>query len=149
MGSEGSSNGVVVITTKTGKLGAPRGSTTIPMWVREGAEAFTGYDPTPQQQAKCVVSVLCQCRGTFCRTGIRCTIRAAWSVALPYWIIEGAGTNNLGVAQGSSPLADPSLYNYQNYRILKANQAGTNWWKTIFRPALTQNHEMTISGATR
>ena len=46
------------------------------------------------------------------------------------------------------PAANPALYNLENYRILKANQAGTNWWKLLFKPALTQNNQLSISGAT-
>jgi TonB-linked SusC/RagA family outer membrane protein len=46
------------------------------------------------------------------------------------------------------PAADPSLYDLNSYRILKANKAGTNWWKALYQPALTQNHQLALSGAT-
>ncbi|HEY2722866.1 MAG TPA: SusC/RagA family TonB-linked outer membrane protein, partial [Chitinophagaceae bacterium] len=68
------------------------------------------------------------------------------SHVLPDYIVEGP-TPNLGVAAGD-PAANPSLYNFTNYRILKANQQGTNWWKTIFKPSFVQNHQLSISGAS-
>jgi hypothetical protein len=35
-----------------------------------------------------------------------------------------------------------------NYRILKTNKSGTDWFGEIFQPAFTQNHQLTLSGAT-
>ncbi len=61
-------------------------------------------------------------------------------------IEDESGTGNLGVTAGNQQ-ANPSLYNLQNYRILQGNKAGTNWWSALFRPALTQNHNLTLSGA--
>jgi TonB-linked SusC/RagA family outer membrane protein len=141
-GAEGS-NGVVVITTKTGKLGAPRFD--YDSYVGEEVPKHLPKTIAPQQQANALYSSFQVAGMQFADYTMYDT--SSGSVALPYWIIEGTSTNNLGVSQNSL-LAAPSLYNYQNYRILKANQAGTNWWTSIFRPALTQNHEMTISGAT-
>jgi TonB-linked SusC/RagA family outer membrane protein len=65
---------------------------------------------------------------------------------LPDYIIEGS-TPNLGVS-ANDPAADPSLYNFVTYRILQANKSGTDWWKTLFKPAFIQNHQLAISGAT-
>jgi TonB-linked SusC/RagA family outer membrane protein len=141
-GAEGS-NGVVVITTKTGKLGAPRFDYN--SYVGEEVPRHLPKTITPQQQANALYSSFQVAGMPFADYTMYDT--SSGGVALPYWIIEGTSTNNLGVAQ-NSPLAASALYNYQNYRILQANQAGTNWWTSIFRPALTQNHEMTISGAT-
>lgn len=141
-GAEGS-NGVIVITTKTGKLGAPRFDYNA--YVGEEAPRHLPATITPQQQANALYQSYVNAGQPFADYTMYDT--SGGGVALPYWIIEGAATNNLGVAQGD-PQANPSLYNYQNYRILKANQSGTDWWKAIFRPAFSQNHEMTISGAT-
>jgi TonB-linked SusC/RagA family outer membrane protein len=142
-GAEGS-NGVIVITTKTGKLGAPRFDYNA--YVGEEEPRHLPSTITPQQQANALYQSFVNAGQMFADYTMYDT--SGGTVALPYWIIEGApGTTNLGVAQ-NSPLAAPSLYNYQNYRILKANQAGTNWWKAVFQPALTQNHQMSISGAT-
>jgi TonB-linked SusC/RagA family outer membrane protein len=141
-GAEGS-NGVVVITTKKGKLGAPRFDYN--SYVGEEVPRRLPKTITPQQQADALYSSYSVAGMPFLPSTLYDT--SAGGVTLPYWIIEGTGDINTGVAQ-NSPLAAPGLYNYQNYRILKANQAGTNWWSSIFHSALTQNHEMTISGAT-
>lgn len=141
-GSEGS-NGVIVITTKTGKLGAPKVE----------YDAYIGQERpiklpkmiTPQQQANALYnsylnSSPAQTPGpaTFYGTGN--------TPVLPDYIIEGGGVN-VGVMAGD-PAANPALYSLENYRILKANKAGTDWWKILFKPALTQNNQVTISGAT-
>jgi TonB-linked SusC/RagA family outer membrane protein len=147
-GAEGS-NGVIVITTKTGKLGAPKleyntyvGSETIkklPSTIspQQYADALYGSyrNTTPAQDPVAVFS-------NFYGNGT--------SPVLPDYIIEAPGqfgSNGLGVA-ASDPRADPSLYNLASYRILKANQQGTNWFKEMFRSAFTQSHQLTLSGAT-
>ncbi|HEV2479116.1 MAG TPA: SusC/RagA family TonB-linked outer membrane protein, partial [Puia sp.] len=141
-GSEGS-NGVIVITTKTGRLGTPRFDYNSYVGVQTPRHLPSTI--TPQQQANALYQ-------SFQNAGMAFGYQSMFDttggqVALPDYIVEGSGTNNLGVKSGD-PQADPSLYNYQNYRILKANQAGTDWWKAVFRSALTQNHQVTISGAT-
>lgn len=141
-GAEGS-NGVVVITTKTGKMGAPRFDYNA--YVGENVPRHLPSTISPQQQADALYQSYVNAGIPFAPYTMYDT--TGGKVALPYWIIEGTNTNNLGVAQ-NSPLADPKLYDYQNYRILKANQSGTDWWKAVFQPSLTQNHELTISGAT-
>ncbi len=145
-GSEGS-NGVIVITTKTGKLGVPRMEYN--SYVGSESPRKLPKMITPQQQADALYNSYLNSSPaqaveptTFYGTGN--------TPVLPDYIIEGQvngnGVNN-GVAAGD-PAANPSLYNLQNYRILKANQAGTNWWKILFKPAVTQNNQLTISGAT-
>jgi TonB-linked SusC/RagA family outer membrane protein len=140
-GSEGS-NGVIVITTKTGKLGAPRFDYNSYVGVQTPRHLPSTI--TPQQQANALYQSFQNAGMAFGYQSMFDT--SGGGVALPDYIIEGTGTTNLGVKAGD-PRADPSLYNYQNYRILKANQAGTDWWRSVFRSALTQNHQLTLSGA--
>jgi len=140
-GSEGS-NGVIVVTTKTGKQGAPRFE----------YNAYVGKEQprklpstiTPQQQADALFQSFKNANQTFGYPNFYDI--SSGSPVLPDYIIEGS-VSNLGVKTGD-PRADPSLYNYTNYRILKANKAGTDWWRALFKPAMTQNHQLTISGAT-
>ena len=145
-GSEGS-NGVIVITTKTGKLGAPRMEYN--SYVGTESPRKLPKMITPQQQADALYSSYLNSSPAQAVEPV--TFYGAGNApVLPYYIIEGQvngnGVNN-GVAAGD-PAANPALYNLQNYRILKANQAGTNWWKILFKPAVTQNNQLTISGAT-
>lgn len=142
-GAEGS-NGVIVITTKTGRQGAPR----LEYNAYYGVQTPKGLpsDITPQQQANALYASY-QAAGTAFPFGNFYNVSGG-SPVLPAYIIEDATTaGNVGVAAGD-PAANASLYNYQNYRIARANQAGTNWWKALFKSALTQNHQLSLSGAT-
>ena len=144
-GAEGS-NGVIVITTKTGKKGAP-------------TLEYNGYagveDPrnlpktiTPQQAADALYQSY-QNAGMPIPSSISSFYGTGATPVLPDYIIEDEsnGAGNIGAMAGS-PAASPSLYNQQNYRILQSNKAGTNWWTALFRPAFTQNHNLSLSGAT-
>jgi TonB-dependent starch-binding outer membrane protein SusC len=139
-GAEGS-NGVIVITTKTGKQGAPR--LEYNSYVRMNVPKDLPSEITPQQQADALYNSY-QVAGIAFPFGGFYPVNGN-GVTLPAYIIEGSSTN-VGVAAGD-PAANPSLYDYQNYRIIKANQAGTNWWKALFKPSMTQNHQLTLSGA--
>jgi TonB-dependent starch-binding outer membrane protein SusC len=143
-GAEGS-NGVIVITTKTGKLGAP----TLDYSGYVGVENPRNLPKTitPQQQADALYASY-KNSGLAIPGSISSFYGNGSTPVLPDYIIENeAGSGNIGVMAGS-PLANPSLYNQQNYRILQANKTGTNWWSALFQPAMTQNHNLSLSGAT-
>jgi TonB-linked SusC/RagA family outer membrane protein len=143
-GSRGD-NGVIVITTKKGKMGAPQLQ----------YDGYVGYETpknlpqtiTPQQQANALYASY-QNSGLAIPSSVSSFYGTGTTPVLPDYIIENDnGNGNIGVMAGS-PLANPSLYNQDNYRILQADKSGTNWWKVLFKPALTQNHNLTLSGAT-
>ncbi|HEY4154138.1 MAG TPA: SusC/RagA family TonB-linked outer membrane protein, partial [Puia sp.] len=139
-GSEGS-NGVIVITTKSGKKGEPQ--LEYSSYVGEQLPNKFPSLISPQQQADALYksysnSGLGFPYGSFYGSGA--------TPVLPDYIIEGS-TPNVGVS-ANDPAADPSLYNFLNYRILKANKSGTDWWKELFKPAFVQNHQLAISGAS-
>ncbi len=139
-GSEGS-NGVIVITTKTGKRGDPR--LEYSFYVGEQIPRKLPKMITPQQQADELYNSYINSGqgfpfGSFYGTGTK--------PVLPDYIIEGP-TPNIGVA-ADDPAANPDLYNFLSYRILKANKTGTDWFKTVFKPAFIQNHQIDLSGAT-
>jgi TonB-linked SusC/RagA family outer membrane protein len=139
-GSEGS-NGVIVITTKSGKRGEPQLEYSSYLGVETPRKFPTMV--TPQQEADALYQSYTNSGqtfpyGSFYGTGTK--------PVLPDYIIEGP-TPNLGVPAGD-PRADPSLYNFNNYRILQSNKSGTNWWDAVFSPAFIQNHQLSISGAT-
>jgi TonB-dependent starch-binding outer membrane protein SusC len=60
-----------------------------------------------------------------------------------------------GQTQGyltNDPAVDPSLYNIDFtsgplYQIVKANKTGTDWFHELFKPALSQYHSLSVSGA--
>ena len=140
-GSEGS-NGVIVITTKTGKLGGPK----LEYNTYVGTESPRKLPKmiTPQEQADALYNSYLNSSPT--QTPGPTTFYGTGNTpVLPDYIIEGNGVN-VGVMAGD-PAANPSLYSLQNYRILKANKTGTDWWHLLFKPALTQNNQLTMSGA--
>ncbi|WP_295667836.1 TonB-dependent receptor [uncultured Mucilaginibacter sp.] len=143
-GSRGD-NGVIVITTKSGKIGAPQLQ----------YDGYVGYENpknlpktiTPQQQADALYASY-KNSGVAIPTSVSSFYGTGTTPVLPDYIIENDnGSGNIGVSTGNA-LANPSLYNQDNYRILKANKTGTNWWDVLFNPSLTQNHNLSLSGAT-
>ncbi len=144
-GAEGS-NGVIVITTKTGKKGDP----TLEYNGYVGVENPRNLPKTitPQQAANALYDSY-KNAGMAIPSSISSFYGSGTTPVLPDYIIEdeSSGAGNIGVMSGN-PLANSSLYNQQNYRILLANKAGTNWWSALFRSAFTQNHNLSLSGAT-
>ena len=139
-GAEGS-NGVIVITTKSGKRGDPKLQYTA--YVGDQIPRKFPSMVTPQQQADALYN-------SYVNTGLPFPYASFYgsgtTPVLPDYIIEGP-TPNQGVMSGD-PAANPALYDFNSYRILKTNKSGTNWWKALFQPALTQNHQLSLSGAT-
>jgi TonB-linked SusC/RagA family outer membrane protein len=141
-GAEGS-NGVIVITTKSGKNGDPR-------------LEYSGYygvtSPrnlpkiiTPQQQADALYDSY-KNSGIPVPGSVTSFYGTGSTPVLPDYIIETA-PGNIGVMAGD-PQANPALYNQQTYRILQSNKAGTDWWGALFKPAPTQNHNLSVTGGT-
>ena len=135
-------NGVIVITTKTGKRGsAPKleynayGSFEAPtkypksLSPQEYADAYWGYLKNSDLPLS----------NQFYGSGA--------SAVLPDYIIERKGLPVLVAAEGS-PAINPALYNLSNYRILKTNKSGTDWFDALLDQSFSHNHQLTISGAT-
>lgn len=136
------SNGVIVITTKRGKKGAPR----LEYNSYVGAE-IPGKLPamlTPQQYADAFWKNL-ESSGQPLNSVI---YGNGAQPALPDYLIgRKTSPTFIGVAEGN-PAADPALYNLSSYRIMKANKEGTDWFDVVFDPALTHSHQLALSGAT-
>ncbi|MEO5891533.1 MAG: SusC/RagA family TonB-linked outer membrane protein [Ferruginibacter sp.] len=135
-------NGVIVITTKTGKRGAaPRLEyNSYASW-----ETPTKYPGTlsPQQYANAYWNYLKNSNlpitDQFYGNGA--------TPVLPDYIIERAGTTPIIAAEGS-PAANPALYSLTSYRILKTNKNGTDWFRSVFDQSFSHSHQLTLSGAT-
>jgi len=66
---------------------------------------------------------------------------------IPDYILAGSSG---GLFEGN-PAVDPAKYNYDQtgfYQIVKANKAGTDWFKELTQVAPTQSHNLTASGGT-
>jgi TonB-linked SusC/RagA family outer membrane protein len=72
---------------------------------------------------------------------------------LPDYMFRGPGIPARFAFEGD-PAVDPSKYIFDsakptnNYIIAKINKSGTDWFHEIFKPAMQNNHTITISGGT-
>jgi TonB-linked SusC/RagA family outer membrane protein len=135
-------NGVIVITTKTGKRGnaAKLEYNGYTSW-----ETPTNYPKSlsPQEYADAYWVYLKN-------SGLPLTSQFYGSGAtpvLPDYFIERTGLPVLVAAEGSAAI-NPALYNLNSYRILKANKQGTDWFRSVFDQSFSHSHQLTLSGAT-
>ena len=139
-GAEGG-NGVIVITTKSGKLGTPK----LEFNSYSSFESTIKYPKmlSPQQYANSYW-------GYLKNSGLPQNdlyYGNGKTAVLPDYIIEKQAGVPSVLASGN-PASDPSLYNLSSYRILKTNQIGTDWMRAMLGTSLTQNHQLSLSGAT-
>ncbi|MGC4037057.1 MAG: TonB-dependent receptor [Chitinophagaceae bacterium] len=134
-------NGVIVITTKSGKQGAPKLEyNSYVSW--ENPIKYPGM-LTPQQYANTYW-------GYLSNSGLALNDQYygnGASPVLPDYIIERQSGAQL-VANEGDPAANQSLYDFSTYRILKTNKTGTDWWRSVLGQAFSQNHQLSLSGAT-
>ncbi|MET0391679.1 MAG: TonB-dependent receptor [Chitinophagaceae bacterium] len=135
-------NGVIVITTKTGKRGA---APKLEYNAYGSWETPTNYPKSlsPQQYANAYWKYLensgLPLNNQFYGNGA--------TPVLPDYIIERAGLPVLVAAEGSAAV-DPALYNLSNYRILRTNKTGTDWFRSVLDQSFSHSHQLTLSGAT-
>ncbi len=139
-------NGVIIITTKKGKIGAPQftfnsrtgiqtgkvelGLIKDPqlfgdlLWTqRRNAGVLTNGNPSHQQYGN------------------------GPSAVVPDYILAGSAYG----LSATDPRVNPSLYNYNAagfYQIVEANKEGTDWHKEILRPAPIQEYNLGATGGT-
>lgn len=124
-------NGVVIITTKTGKLGKPQINLESYVGIQVPQSDRFPKMLTPQQ----LNDMMNKVNGT--------------NETLPEYLLAGSVYgNNITAAD-----ADPSKYNYSRdastfYQITKANRAGTDWFKEITQTAPTQNYQLSATGGS-
>ena len=132
------SNGVIIITTKKGKLGSPIIT----------YDAYYGTQrPLPGNPAHILNSE------DYARlTKIATPGTTLFANGLPDFIYRGP--NGFGTGMAGDPDVDPSKYNFNpsdpasNYIIQKVNKSGTNWFQAIFNPAPIHSHNLSASGGT-
>lgn len=135
------SNGVIVITTKRGKTGAPKFE----------YNSYIGYE-VPREYPE-IMSPLefANTQWEFDNNSARPHASAIYgsgdAPVLPdIMITRKASPTFLAVSEGD-PAADPSLYSLSDYRIIRANKSGTDWFDAVFGSAVTQSHQLAVSGA--
>jgi TonB-dependent starch-binding outer membrane protein SusC len=152
-------NGVVIITTKRGKVGKPKFTydTYFAMQApRKGFELANSQEYLDTFWRSFINANNTLVNGVATPNAGATTLRYPSSVhfgngaspVMPDYIVKSGGVNE------GSPLADPSVYvrdllnpGTRNL-IQKTNKIGTNWFDEAFQPALMQNHQIGVSGAT-
>lgn len=139
-GAQGS-NGVIVITTKTGRNGPPR----LEYSTYVGMERPIKYPGmlSPQQYADTYWQYL---KNSGLDLSNLYYGNGSTPVLPDYIIATRSGTPI--IAKEGNPAANPSLYDLSSYRIMKMNQQGTDWFREILKTSFTQNHQLSLSGAT-
>jgi TonB-dependent starch-binding outer membrane protein SusC len=132
------SNGVIIVTRKKGKTGAP-------------IITYDGYIGVQEPKSGNALNQLNT--PDFARLfKIAFPSTTLFANGIPeytYGGYAGVGTGNTG-----DPAVDPSMYNLDpsnslnNYLIEKTNQTGTDWYHALFKPALMTNHHLSVSGGT-
>lgn len=150
-----SSNGVIVVTTKKGRKGGITTSYDMYYGLQLPGQGFSKQVLSPQEAAE--YSWMVKRNSNLPTTG---TVYGDGATpVLPDYIFAGnAGTNGVaGILNEGNPAVNPDLYDldlsrwgvdptYKPYLIVKANKAGTNWWKETTRNAPIQSHNLSFSG---
>ena len=132
------SNGVIIVTTKKGKLGSP----------------VITYDTYYGMQLPLPGNVFNLLNSEdFARLTKQVNPNTAlFQNGLPDFLYRGPG--GAGIAMAGDPDVDPSKYNLDpsnssnNYLIQEVNKTGTDWFHALFKSTPMQNHNLTVSGAT-
>ncbi len=73
---------------------------------------------------------------------------------MPDFTYRNNRTGEVGAVKAGHPAVDPSLYyldpinQENNYLIQEVNKEGTIWWDEVFSPAPQQSHNLSASGGT-
>jgi TonB-linked SusC/RagA family outer membrane protein len=132
------SNGVIIVTTKKGKTGAP----TVSYDAYAGLQLPFSGNPLNMANTEEYIKL--------------------FKSAIPYHGFDNgipdymyrSGSGAAAWAMAGDPAVDPAKYKYDpitlgtNYIIAKVNKQGTNWYQEIFKPAVTSNQDLTVSGGT-
>lgn len=132
------SNGVILVTTKKGKNG-------------KVVFTYDGYYGTQRPLSGNPFNMLNS--EDFARLSkVAFPTSVLFQNGLPDYLYTGPGVSGTGMA--GDPAVDPSRYNFDvndpsnNYLIQAVNKTGTDWFHEVFKPAATQQHNLTASGAT-
>lgn len=132
------SNGVIVVTTKKGKSGAPTIN-------------YHGYYGTQRPRSGNPLNLMNAEQYAWAHK-IAYPNTILFANGLPDYLYGGSGGRGVGM-EGDATV-DPAKYlldpqnPLNNYLIQKVNKAGTDWYNEFFRPAPMTNHTITASGGT-
>jgi TonB-linked SusC/RagA family outer membrane protein len=128
------SNGVIVITTKKGRTGKPLVS--YDAYIGTQRPLKDGWNlANPTENANAIWE-------QYKNTGVAPLHKQYGSGPTP--VIPDYITP-FGTMEGA-PNTDPATYALYTNQITKANKQGTDWFHEIFKPALVQSHNLSVSG---
>ncbi|MBC7850599.1 MAG: TonB-dependent receptor [Chitinophagaceae bacterium] len=135
-------NGVVIITTRQGKLG----KSTISYDAYMGTQRITDKMIPDLLNTQQYVDYLTRTQ----TTGYSHPVFGNYgSFSIPDFIVIGGGFKG-GVA-ANDPRADPAKYSIENYgniyQIMKTSP-GTNWFQEMMQPGYMMSHQLSASGGT-
>lgn len=131
-------NGVIIITTKKGKSGAP----VLTYDAYYGLQFPFSGDPLNQLNSTDFARLTKQ---AFPGTKL-------FANGLPDFVYGGPGGTGTGMT--GDPAVDPAKYyldpanSANNYLIQQVNKNGTDWYHAMFKRAPTTSHNITVSGGT-
>lgn len=133
------SNGVVIVTTKKGKSGAPTFSYD---------SYYSMQMPLPGNPFDLVIDP-----EEFARLAlIADPNNALYRDGIPDFMY--AGPNGSGIAMAGDPAVDPARYHFDflnpgnNYLIQEVNKSGTNWFQELFNAAPMSEQNLSVSGGS-
>lgn len=143
------SNGVVIITTKKGRPGAPKVSLDASWGV---ATPVKGYDDFLIQDPFAYHEIIKRSHDNAGLTTPRNIYGDPNNPTIPDYIWPNDGEtqtfiDNQGVIHYGDETTTEDAYSFPNNLIMPASR-GNNWWDELFDPALSQNYNLNISGGT-
>ncbi|QHT67706.1 TonB-dependent receptor [Rhodocytophaga rosea] len=135
-------NGVVIMTTKKGKTGAPTVSIDSYYGFQKAPKGPNMLNPTQLGQ------LFWESQLNAGQTPSHAQYGSGAEPRFPDYVIAGSLA---GVMEGH-PDTDPALYNIDYarpiHRIVRFNKEGTDQWNELFRTAPIQSHQVTANGGT-
>ncbi len=131
------SNGVIIVTTKKGKAGAPL----VTYDSYTGVQMPISGNPFNLMNSQDWWNLQVATRPN------------EYSGPMPDYMYRAPGGQRSWAFEGD-PAVDPSKYVFDpsnsnnNYIIGKVNKSGTNWFQAAFKPAWRTNHILSVSGGT-
>ena len=141
-------NGVIVITTKSGKPGKTKVSYDFYMSTTRPLN-YGNHLLNPQEQADLTWIAMKNSRQVGPNGNPNHPLYGNGpSPLIPDYFVAGV---NVGLSANDS-LADPLRYNIDFsvapiYQIVASNKTGTDWFHELFKPAFSHSHSLSVSGA--
>ncbi len=131
-------NGVIIITTKRGREGQ---RPTVNFNVRTGiTQAINQYDLLNTEEYGEMLWIEARNRGLTPGDDFsHPQYGDGTEPRIPDYILPAG-------AMSGDPGVNPALYSYPDYQIFEANKVGTDWYDEIYRNALYQEYDLSVTG---